>query len=143
MTKVSKYFTLEELECKCSLCKSGKNKMPTKVYTNLLLLAKELDRLREKIGKPMIVDSGYRCVAHNAKIGGVRNSAHTMGYACDWHVNGMTEEDMFKIASGIDYKDAGKLAPKSNFKGVGYYKGRNFCHVDIMPTKPRPNTWVG
>lgn len=139
--KLSKYFTLEEMNCKCKKCSSS---LPSKtILKNLINLALEMDKLRIKIGKPINVNSAYRCVEHNKAIGGVSNSAHTLGYACDWNTDDMSEEDMFKIASGLDYKYAGKRKPTTNFKGVGYYKNKGFCHVDIMPTKPRPNTWVG
>lgn len=36
-----------------------------------------LDQLREKAGVPITISSSYRSPAHNRKVGGARNSAHT------------------------------------------------------------------
>ncbi len=42
-----------------------------------------LDMLREKLGRALIINSGYRTLQHNRAIGGVPNSAHTRGLAAD------------------------------------------------------------
>jgi len=42
-----------------------------------------LERVRKHYGKPMPVNSGYRCPVHNAKIGGAPRSAHVDGMAAD------------------------------------------------------------
>ena len=58
MAKVSKYFTESELMCSC--CHT------LNVSTKLLAT---LDAIREYIGKPVRVVSGYRCIAHNKAVG--------------------------------------------------------------------------
>ncbi|MGV4459866.1 D-Ala-D-Ala carboxypeptidase family metallohydrolase, partial [Ornithobacterium rhinotracheale] len=50
---------------------------------NLREIASNLQELRNYIGKPIIVNSGYRIVAHNRKIGGKVNSQHLQGMAAD------------------------------------------------------------
>ena len=42
-----------------------------------------LDPVREKLGKPIIVDSGYRCPKCNAAVGGATQSQHLVGEAAD------------------------------------------------------------
>lgn len=42
-----------------------------------------LDGVREQWGKPIIINSGFRSDRLNTLVGGVKNSAHTTGYACD------------------------------------------------------------
>lgn len=42
-----------------------------------------LERVRDVYGKPMPVNSGYRCAEHNAAIGGAQFSAHKEGKAAD------------------------------------------------------------
>ena len=42
-----------------------------------------LDPLREKYGKPIRVNSGYRCPNHNLKVGGAKGSQHLKGEAAD------------------------------------------------------------
>ena len=67
-----KNFKLSEFNCKCC----GKNEMQQ-------IMLDRLQALRDIWGNPMIVSSGYRCEAHNKKIGGAKNSAHKLGMAVD------------------------------------------------------------
>ena len=64
-------------------------KMPVEVLGNVTLLAKNLQVLRNEINQPIHINSGYRSVSHNAKVGGVYNSYHTKGMAADITVKGM------------------------------------------------------
>jgi len=43
----------------------------------------KMDLIREAYGKPIMVSSGFRCRMHNAEVGGVGNSLHTLGRAMD------------------------------------------------------------
>lgn len=72
MEKTLKYFTEKELACKC--CGVDKTTPEFK---------EKLDELRELYGKPLIVNSAYRCPKHNAEVGGVKNSQHLLGIAAD------------------------------------------------------------
>jgi uncharacterized protein YcbK (DUF882 family) len=47
------------------------------------LIDRILDPLREKYGKPIIVNSGYRCPKLNKCVGGVSTSQHVKGQAAD------------------------------------------------------------
>ena len=60
------------------------------------LCSKILDPLREKLGKPISVSSGYRCDALNIKAGGTTNppSQHTTGKAADIIITGMTPKQV-------------------------------------------------
>ena len=40
-------------------------------------------KIRDKLGVPVNVNSACRCPKHNAKVGGVRNSQHLNGVAAD------------------------------------------------------------
>ena len=42
-----------------------------------------LDVARKKYGKPIIPNSGYRTIEHNAKVGGKPESSHLKGLAAD------------------------------------------------------------
>lgn len=44
-----------------------------------------LEPLREQFG-PIIIGSGFRCLALNTAVGGVKNSQHKSGEACDIHL---------------------------------------------------------
>lgn len=47
------------------------------------LVENVLDPLREKYGKPIKVNSGYRCPNHNLAVGGATQSQHMKGEATD------------------------------------------------------------
>lgn len=80
-----KYFTIKEL-CKSStaLAKGIDNTPNSEIINNLQLLVKYiLDPLREKYGKPINVNSGYRCPTLNKILNGSKNSHHMLGLAAD------------------------------------------------------------
>lgn len=47
------------------------------------LVENVLDPAREKLGKAIVVNSGFRCPLHNGAVGGVANSQHVRGEAAD------------------------------------------------------------
>lgn len=49
------------------------------------LCEKVLEPLREHFG-PIIIGSGFRCTQLNSAVGGVKNSQHKTGEACDIHL---------------------------------------------------------
>lgn len=58
--------------------------MPEGVKENLNALVEQvLEPVRERLGKPIMVNSGYRCLVHNKAVGGVANSQHMKGEAAD------------------------------------------------------------
>lgn len=71
-----RWFKFEEFACKCCGQLLFKE--------NIEALVREvLDPVRERVGKPIVVNSGYRCPKHNEEVGGVRNSQHMKGEAAD------------------------------------------------------------
>lgn len=70
--RASKYFTRAEFACPC--CNQ------CFVDTDFL---KILHAIRESIGVPLRVASGYRCNRHNDAIGGSKHSQHRAGKAAD------------------------------------------------------------
>ena len=73
-----KYFKMKEFECHCGC------RMPDSARANIVALVEQvLDPVREKLGKPIRVNSGYRCPRHNEEVLGVRNSQHIKGEAAD------------------------------------------------------------
>lgn len=80
-----KYFTIKEL-CKSSTAIQKKidNTPNSEIVNNLKQLVDNiLDPLREKYGKPIIVNSGYRCPALNKAVNGSKTSSHMEGLAAD------------------------------------------------------------
>lgn len=80
-----KYFTIKEL-CKSSTAIQRKidNTPNSEIVNNLEQLVDNiLDPLREAYGKPIKVNSGYRCEALNVAVGGSKTSQHRYGLAAD------------------------------------------------------------
>lgn len=80
-----KYFTVNEL-CKSSTAtKKGIANVPSaEERANLeALIANVLDPLREAWGKPIVVNSGFRCERLNKAVGGAAGSQHKTGEAAD------------------------------------------------------------
>lgn len=80
-----KYFTIEEMTKSSTATAKGIDNTPTKeVEDNLIKLIEAiLDPLREWYGKPIRVNSGYRCEALNKAVGGSKSSQHLLGQAVD------------------------------------------------------------
>ena len=75
-----KWFKEKEFACKCC------GQLPPLARENVKALVSEvLDPVREKLGMPIVVNSGYRCEKHNKEVGGVKNSQHLKGEAADIH----------------------------------------------------------
>jgi len=66
------------------------NTIPSSLIPNLRNLCKEvLDPLRQQVGEPIIISSGYRSPELNQLVGGAPNSQHLTGEAADivWNKN--------------------------------------------------------
>lgn len=96
---LSDNFSLFELTYSVTAKANGINNTPPKaVIKNLIELCKNvLQPLRNYLGVPIIITSGYRCAALNKRIGGVVNSQHVLGQAADF----ITPQKDLKIA--FDY----------------------------------------
>ena len=100
--RLTRNFTYEEL-CRSDVAKRrGINNRPRtkeeekRVIENLKALCMEgLQPLRDFLGKPVVISSGYRCAELNKAVGGVRNSQHMKGEAADIHVE--NTEHLLKI----------------------------------------------
>lgn len=81
-----KYFTIKELTRSTTAQLRGiDNNTPSQQVINNLtaLVDNVLDPLRQAWGKPIHVNSGYRCPELNKAVGGVPASQHLLGEAAD------------------------------------------------------------
>ena len=86
MSKISKNFTWEEFVASDTAKKHGIINQITDwdVRDNIIALVENvLQPLRDAYGKPITINSGYRCPALNKAVGGVATSQHTKGQAAD------------------------------------------------------------
>ena len=83
--KLSPHFSLEELTHSDIAVRLGIDNTPTvEIIDNLTFLAGELEYVRDILGHPMLVSSGFRCNALNDHLGSKRTSSHTQGLAVDF-----------------------------------------------------------
>lgn len=83
--QLGKHFTLEEFTQSQTAMRKGIDNTPTPLAVANLeaLVLNILDPLRDRLGKPITISSGYRCPQLNKAVGGARNSQHLTGEAAD------------------------------------------------------------
>ncbi len=84
--KVEKHFRVKEFACKDG----------TQVVFIDDYLVSILEILRNKVGKPVHINSGYRTPAHNKAVGCALYSYHTRGMAADIRIDGMSAKEIAK-----------------------------------------------
>lgn len=87
--KIGKYFTKKEFEhSNTAVAKGISNEMNAEQLENAkFIVAKICDPLREWLGKPLKLNSGFRSLALNKAIGGSATSQHMKGEAVDLPIN--------------------------------------------------------
>ncbi|WP_323718209.1 YcbK family protein [Paracoccus aminovorans] len=83
----------------------------------------KLQSLRNRLGKPLIVRSGYRSPSHNRAVGGAPASKHMLGTAFDI---AMSNHDPAAFA---------EAARAVGFLGFGTYPRSGFMHIDLGPAR--------
>ncbi len=116
--RVSRNFMLDEYGCKCG-CKTELED----VSANLIY---QMQKLRDQFSLPIKIASGYRCPAHNKKIGGAKNSQHMKGKAVDI--------DVSNLSSGARYRLIQLAFGFGVFKGIGIGSGK--LHLDVRSGEP-------
>lgn len=85
MKLLSPHFSLEELTFSQTAVGHGINNSPSDlVIKHLTTLSKSLEKVREILGHPLHINSGYRCLALNELVHSFPNSAHILGFAADF-----------------------------------------------------------
>jgi uncharacterized protein YcbK (DUF882 family) len=104
MTNLTEHFTLEELTHTDH--REFDNTPNDAEKANLERLAAFLEEVKTVLGgKPIMVNSAYRCKQVNDAVGSKDTSQHRIGCAADIRVPSMTPDEVVKavIASGIGY----------------------------------------
>ena len=102
-----KYFNIDEFKCKCC----GVQHMDS-------LFLSQIDNARDYAEIPFRVNSGWRCPAHNAKVGSTSQN-HVSGKAAD--IECLTGPHRLKIVMGLI---------RAGFRRIGISK--TFIHADSM-----------
>lgn len=124
-----RHFSPSEFACQCGKCPSDGTEMS-------LDFVSKLDDLRERMGFPFIVTSGYRCPAHNQAVSTTGpDGPHTTGRAVDLHLYGVQAHQLLRhsILGGW-------------FSGIGFNQrgpdNERFIHLDDLEESHHPRPWV-
>lgn len=96
---LSEHFTLDEMTLSQAAVRFGLDNEPgDRQIEHLRALCENvLEPLRDMVRRPIIVSSGYRSKAVNARVGGSPASQHCRGEAVDIVVPGMAPADLVDI----------------------------------------------
>lgn len=114
--RISDHFRIGEFVCPCTNCKE------TKIDSDLV---DKLEALRKKIGKPLKINSGYRCENYQNELRlrgyetAVGVSQHTEGRAAD-----VMSEDSRLSGTSLE-----ALARSVGFTSIGV--GHSWIHCDL------------
>lgn len=122
-----KFFSITELERSDTARRIGiDNTMPEDAKKNITVLVdKVLDPLREAWGRPIYINSGYRCPKLNKAVGGSVTSHHMRGMAADITTGNATDNrHLFQLIINLRLPFT-QLIDESNFSWV---------HVSLDPS---------
>ena len=128
---LGRFFSWAELTGSATARRLGIDNTPTPEAQAALqaLVADVLDPLRQMLGRPIRVSSGYRAPSLNRAIDGAERSQHMRGEAVDIKVDGMTAQELaaFILRSGLPVDQ------------VIWYAPERGGHVHLSYTRERAN----
>ena len=120
------FFSESELSCHCGC---GANKFDPHTLNRCNVL-------REVMGIPLIMVSGYRCPRYNSLVSDSgENGPHTHGRAGDFSVSGLVALKLIVAAKELGF---------TGF-GLKQHGANRFVHLDDLPNhynQPRPWIWT-
>ena len=128
---LSPHFSLEELTTTSLTGYKSKNLAEAKKHMGRMYqLAGFAERVREIVGYPLIVTSGYRCKELNIAVGGSLASQHLYGEAIDIVCKRLTVKGLFNRIKKSDLK-YDQMIIETNKAGV------EWLHLSIGSKKQR------
>lgn len=123
--QLTKNFHIDEFRCK----DEDRTPVPEELFDNVQELAENLQVLRDSLGVPLHIVSGYRTKEHNKKVGGAEHSQHLLAKAGDLKAPPFTPDQVHSRIVALIAGDKMKQG------GLGLYK--TFVHYDIRNGKAR------
>ncbi len=111
-------FEPDEFKCECGCGGDVQLELKQKVQALRDLLTQ-----RAGVDRPLVITSGFRCPYQNERDGGVPDSLHMEGAACDLYTPGMSNAMVDEIAYCAQQVGLGTLKYYSNL----------FVHVQLYP----------
>ena len=119
--KNTKNFKVSEFTCHCGC---GANEIDQRVINMA-------QTIKDALGVPVHVNSGYRCEAHNKRVDGAKNSKHMKGLAADLSCS-LGAVKMFETVK--------KLKAEGKLPDLDYcIRYKTFIHIDCGGK--RKNMW--
>lgn len=120
-------FKMSELIYSETAIKNNINNMPdiNSMDNMLNLIYYCLQPVRELLGAPMIITSGYRNPLVNRLVGGVNSSQHTKGQAVDFTVLGITPNQIISIIKTSKIEFDQLINEYDKWVHISYNKGKN------------------
>lgn len=127
MTKLSEHFTLEEMIRSATASANHITNTPSQAEKEWLqyLCINVLEPLRQHMGRPLTITSGYRCPKLNTLVGGVAKSQHKYGQAADIRI--LNKQDGDKIFA---YLKTNKYVSKALYER-SKSTGARWIHVAV------------
>lgn len=106
-----------------------KNVISEEHYDNVLRAVVGLQKVRELLGVPMVVNSWYRCNELNTTVGGSPTSEHRLGLAIDF------------VPSGMNIRKAYDTIKNSSitYNQLIIYPEKGFIHISFGKEAKRQN----
>jgi hypothetical protein len=140
--KLTEHFTLDEFLVSETAARLGiDNSPPNNVFLNLTETARRMEKVRELLGVPIRITSGYRCPALNKAIGGAAESFHMLGLAVDFIAPtfGTPLDICLKIAaSGIKYDQLIHEFGRNGWVHIGFEAGANTWRMQQLTATRGP-----
>ncbi len=115
-----KFFKLKEFD---SPDLKGSGKLMDETFLAMLEDARNIANI------PFKINSGFRTIEHNKKVGGVKSSSHLRGLASD--ISCIDGTSRFIILNALQ---------QAGFNRIGISK--SFIHCDIDMFKPKNVIWI-
>lgn len=113
---ITPHFKFKEFACKDGTA------VPEYLFYNMRMLAINLEIIRAFFGSPIIINSAYRTISHNNKVGGAPNSQHLVCNAADINVKNMRPIELYNTAKSLMQRRA--------IEQGGLFLYDNFVHYD-------------
>ena len=130
--QISINFSIDEFIYSQTAIASGLDNTPDAVATANIrrLVERLLQPLRDRLGEPIAILSGYRSPEVNTLVGGVPDSQHTLGEAADCYCLAGPERLLAVLrASGLPF-DQAIVYRRRNFLHLSHRAGR--CRGQIL-----------
>lgn len=134
---LSKNFSFDELTVTSHSDLQKSNRVSANSFLKQLkYTAGALEEIRELIGEPMVITSGFRMNVLNKAVGGSATSKHTVGLCADFKPSEMSVKEAFKIIA--DNKDKTPSLRKAIIEGV---RGKEWIHIQAKTLASEPTEY--